>query len=142
MRVTTIRITREHLEWVRSNRPQQLSHIVREHLDDLMQQGTPVGYHNAWRESAQKCYPHMRGGHCAICWPAGIPTKLEWSEYIRSGHGSNNGSGISHIGVRTFEEWSSLKHEERQTSLAEWNSSEGFSKGTFFSRLIARFRKN
>ncbi len=122
MKITTVRITDEQHHWIKSNRPQQLSNIVREHLDDLMHRDTPVNYHNAWRESAQKCYPHMRGGYCSICWPAGIPSKVEWSEYIKSGHrGSMAGNVQSIAATMTFEEWTMLRHGDRQTSLEDWN---------------------
>lgn len=114
MKTTTIRITEEQMSWVRENRPQQLSRIVREHLDELIHSESPVNFHNAWRESAQKCYPHMRGGYCAICWPSGTPSKLEWTEYIRE-------NGIGARKTWTYEEWSMSRHARRQTVLDDWN---------------------
>lgn len=145
MKTTTIRITDDQHAWLRSNRPQQLSNIVRAHLDDLMQQETPVNFHNAWRESAQKCYPHMRGGYCALCWPAGIPSRATWSEYIKSGHrGSLAGNVQSIQASHTFEEWSMLQHDSRQAQLTEWNSSQAQDKSRglgFFSRLFRRGQK-
>lgn len=141
MRRTTIRITDDQHAWIRSNRPHQLSHIVREHLDDLMQMETPVNYHNAWRESAQKCYPHMRGGYCQICWPAGIPSKLEWSEYIKSGHRGSVAGNVQSIGaVLTFEEWTMTRHEQRQSLLEEWNDGEITIRHSFISNLLRRIR--
>ena len=117
MKTTTIRITKEQHKWVKDNRPTQLSRIIREHLDELIQQQTPVNFHNAWRESAQKCYPFMRGGYCAICWPVGIPPKLDWTEYLRT-------NGVGTHSPSTFEEWSMFKHGSRQAQLKEWNEPE------------------
>jgi hypothetical protein len=124
MKITTVRITDEMHEWVRENRPQQLSAIVRDHLEDLMHRETPVDYHNAFRENAQKCYPHMRGGYCAICWPAGIPSKKEWAEYIRAGLVSDGGGNTARIATITYEEWIMRKHGARQSVLEEWNREE------------------
>jgi|TARA_R110001599_G_scaffold70563_1_gene197734 hypothetical protein len=115
MKTTTVRITDEQHQWIVENRPYQLSRIVREHLDVLIHAETPVSFHNAWRESAQKCYPHMRGGYCSLCWPAGTPSRQEWTDYIRQ---NGVGSPRSH----TFEEWSATKHLNRQTVLEEWNN--------------------
>lgn len=114
MKVTTIRITKAQHEWVVNNKPNQLSAIVRDHLDELMHMETPVGFHNAWREGAQKCYPFMSGGYCSICWPAGVPDRSYWMEYVKA----------FPAGTRsrlTFEEWSAQKHDRRQRTLDEWN---------------------
>lgn len=139
MKITTVRITDEQHRWIQQNRPQQLSFLVREHLDDMMQRETPVNYHNAWRESAQKCYPHIRGGYCVLCWPAGIPSKQVWSDYIKSGHrGSMAGNVQSIGGVITYEEWSMSLHGERQAILAEWNAPDPGNQPGFFARISAK----
>jgi hypothetical protein len=122
MKTTTIRITDEQHNWILENRPYQLSRIVREHLDVVIHAETPVGFHNAWRESAQKCYPHMQGGYCAICWPAGTPSRSEWTEYIKSGHRHFSGGTLQGVRTVTFEEWSATKHLDRQTVLDDWNA--------------------
>lgn len=120
---TTVRIRDDQHEWLKKNHPGGFSRIVRAHLDELMHQETPVGFHNAWRESAQKCYPYMRGGYCSICWPAGIPSRNDWSDYIKSGFQDNPGAPgtVTVTHKMTFEEWSSLRHQNRQTILDEWN---------------------
>lgn len=114
MKITTIRITAAQLEWIHQNHPQNLSRIVREHLDDLMHRATPVNFHNAWRENAQKCYPFMQGGYCNLCWPAGVPDRSIWQQYIRE-----NSSGT--YGSITFDEWNLNRHNNRQTILEDWN---------------------
>lgn len=114
MKITTIRITEEQLDWIHQNHPQNLSRIVREHLDDLMHRATPVNFHNAWRENAQKCYPFMQGGYCNMCWPAGVPDRSIWQQYIRE-----NSGGI--YGSVTFDEWNINRHNNRQTLLEDWN---------------------
>jgi len=121
MKTTTVRITDEQHNWILENRPYQLSRILREHLDVLIHAETPVGFHNAWRESAQKCYPHMQGGYCAICWPAGTPSRAEWTEYIKSGHRGLRDGTLQGVRTVTFEEWSATKHLNRQTVLDDWN---------------------
>ena len=114
MKITTIRITEDQLDWIRQNHPQNLSRIVRDHIEDLMHRATPVNFHNAWREQAQKCYPYMQGGYCNICWPAGIPDKSIWQQYIReNSHGK--------YGSVTFDEWNTIRHNNRQTILEDWN---------------------
>jgi hypothetical protein len=114
MKITTIRIEEKQLAWIRANHPQNLSRIVREHLDDLMHRATPVNFHNAWRENAQKCYPYMQGGYCNLCWPAGVPDKSIWHQYIRENQAGKFGS-------LTFDEWSLNRHNNRQTLLDDWN---------------------
>ena len=114
MRITTVRITETQHEWITNNKPNQLSQIVRDRIDELMHMETPVNFHNAWREGAQKCYPFMSGGYCVLCWPAGVPDRSYWMEYIRA----------FPAGTRsrlTFEEWSMSKHAQRQSQLDEWN---------------------
>lgn len=114
MKITTIRLEANQLDWIRANHPQNLSRIVREHIHDLMHRATPVNFHNAWRESAQKCYPYMKGGYCNICWPAGIPDREIWQNYMRE-NGANNPYSL------TFEEWSLNNHNNRQKTLDDWN---------------------
>lgn len=109
-----MRITDTQHEWITNNKPNQLSQIVRDRIDELMHMETPVNFHNAWREGAQKCYPFMSGGYCSICWPAGVPDRSYWMEYIKT----------FPAGTRsrlTFEEWSMQKHDNRQRTLDEWN---------------------
>lgn len=134
MKTTTIRITEDQHTWIRENRPNQLSAIVREHLDVLIHQETPVGFHNAWREQAQKCYPFMRGGYCALCWPAGTPPRQQWMDYIKE-------NGLGSRRSISFEEWSESRHARRQATLAEWNSQERPAPGVQQrkKRLWARF---
>lgn len=136
MKTTTIRITEEQHDWIQKNRPQQLSRIVRDRLDELIHAETPVGFHNAWREQAQKCYPHMRGGYCSICWPTGTPSREEWMEYIRD-------NGVGKLRTFTFEEWSMSRHARRQTVLEEWNSDLSLDdppKLGWFRRLFSQLR--
>jgi hypothetical protein len=52
MKVTTVRLQEKQLDWIRQNHPQNLSRILRDHIDDLMHRATPVNFHNAWRENA------------------------------------------------------------------------------------------
>lgn len=115
MKTTTVRIQEAQHKWIIENRPNQLSRIVRDHLDDLIQQQTPVNYHNAWRESAQKCFPFMQGGYCALCWPVGVPPKVDWQAYLKD-------NGVGSYKTITFEEWSMIKHGSRQAQLKEWNT--------------------
>ena len=121
MKITTVRITPEQHAWVSQNRPQQLSSIVRAHLEELIHQQTPVNFHNAWREGAQKCYPFMRGGYCGLCWPVGVPTRAAWQEYIQEfgTHGLREGDRLRQR--LTFEEWSMQQHHSRQATLDDWN---------------------
>lgn len=114
MKITTVRITDEQHEWITNNRQNQLSRIVREHIDELMHSETPVNFHNAWREGAQKCYPFMKGGYCALCWPAGIPDRSHWLDYVKA-------FPVGSRGRLTFEEWSMSKHARRQATLDDWN---------------------
>jgi len=111
---TTIRIQRSQLEWVHKNRPQQLSRICRDAVQEKMHEATPVSFHNAWRESAQKCFPHKRGGYCGICWPAGVPDASEWRSYISN-------EGYDHPHGLTWDEWVMVKHGKRQNQLDNWN---------------------
>jgi len=115
MKVTTVRLEGKQIEWVRNNHPQNLSRILREHIDDLMHRSTPVNFHNAWRENAQKCYPYMDGGYCNMCWPAGIPDKSTWQQYLRENR-------LGSFGSITFDEWSINRHNNRQTILDDWNA--------------------
>ena len=122
MRKTTVRITAAQHHWITEHRPQGMSAVIREALETMMHEQTPVMYHNAWRESAQKCYPFTKGGYCAICWPAGIPSRTDWNDYLqhnvkRDPNGFLVGSGAT----LTFEEWYNLKIESRQTRLDHWN---------------------
>jgi len=124
MKITTVRITKKQKDWIRNNHPNGFSNLVRNMIDELMHSQTPVNYHNAWREKAQKCYPYMQGGYCVICWPAGIPDRTIWAEYLKSGvvRGSNpRGIYAREEYALTFEEWSQLKIENRQRTLDEWN---------------------
>lgn len=114
MKVTTVRLEEKQIEWIRNNHPQNLSRILREHIDDLMHRSTPVNFHNAWRENAQKCYPFMEGGYCNICWPAGIPEKSTWQQYLRENR-------LGSFGSITFDEWSINRHNNRQAILDDWN---------------------
>lgn len=114
MKITTIRITDEQHDWITNNRQNQLSAICRAHIDELMHSETPVNFHNAWREGAQKCYPFMKGGYCSICWPAGVPDRSHWMDYVKA-YPAGSKSRL------TFEEWSMQKHDNRQRSLDEWN---------------------
>ena len=142
MKTTTIRITQEQMSWIRQNRPQQLSMLVRAHLDDLIHSETPVNFHNAWRESAQKCYPHMRGGYCSLCWPTGIPSREEWTAYVKSSHRGSMAGNISHVhSVQTFTEWSMEKHARRQSSLQEWNEPVESKKRRGFLEWFRRVKK-
>lgn len=120
MKITTIRVTEKQLEWIRQNHPQNLSRIVREHLDDLMHRATPVNFHNSWRENAQKCYPFMSDGYCYECWPAGVPSKSQWNNYIREGQRVVGGQIVSNL---TWDEWLVIAHNNRQTTLENWNLS-------------------
>jgi hypothetical protein len=115
MKITTVRITDVQHTWITRNHPQQLSHLVREHLDELMQQKTPVNFHNAWRESAQKCYPFLSDGYCAICWPGGIPARDTWQRYLKE-----NSQVTSRFKI-SWEEWIMNNHHNRQSLLDEWN---------------------
>lgn len=117
MKTTTIRITEEQHKWIQENRPNQLSRIVREQINVLIHQETPVGFHNAWREQAQKCYPFMRGGYCSLCWPAGTPSRQHWMDYIKE-------NGVGSFRSHTFEEWTQSKHAQRQATLDDWNDLE------------------
>lgn len=124
MKITTVRITKKQKDWIRNNHPNNFSNLVRNMIDELMHNQTPVNYHNAWREKAQKCYPYMQGGYCAICWPAGIPDRSVWMEYLKSGvvRGTNPRGMIQREEYAlTFEEWNQLKIESRQRTLDEWN---------------------
>ena len=124
MKITTVRITKKQKDWIRNNHPNNFSNLVREMVDELMHNQTPVGYHNAWREKAQKCYPFMQGGYCAICWPAGVPDRTVWMDYIKSGvvRGPNTQGMVQKTEYSlTFEEWNQLKIENRQLTLDEWN---------------------
>ena len=114
MKVTTVRLEEKQIDWVRQNHPQNLSRILREHVDDLMHRSTPVNFHNAWRENAQKCYPFMDGGYCNMCWPAGIPDRSIWQQYLRENR-------LGSFGSITFEEWSINRHNNRQSILDDWN---------------------
>lgn len=114
MKVTTVRLEEKQIDWVRQNHPQNLSRILREHIDDLMHRSTPVNFHNAWRENAQKCYPFMDGGYCNMCWPAGIPDRSIWQQYLRENR-------LGSFGSITFEEWSINRHNNRQSILDDWN---------------------
>ena len=114
MRITTVRITDTQHEWIINNRPNQLSQIVRDRIDELMHMETPVNFHNAWREGAQKCYPFMAGGYCSLCWPAGVPDRSYWMEYVKAFPAGSRSR-------LTFEEWSMQKHQSRQRTLDEWN---------------------
>lgn len=114
MKITTVRITNTQHEWIVNNKPNQLSSIVRERIDELMHQETPVSFHNAWREGAQKCYPFMAGGYCSICWPAGVPDRSHWMDYVKAFPAGSRSR-------LTFEEWSMQKHDQRQRTLDEWN---------------------
>ena len=143
MKTTTVRITDEQHQWIVENRPYQLSRIVREHLDVLIHAETPVSFHNAWRESAQKCYPHMRGGYCSLCWPAGTPSRQEWTDYIRqNGVGSlRNGRRQNTSIDRQF--WkngtiSSSKFLEKQAGFAGFSSKNPEST-VFTPHLTGRF---
>ena len=80
-----------------------------------MHRSTPVNFHNAWRENAQKCYPYMEGGYCKMCWPAGIPDKSMWQQYIRENR-------VGAYGSCTFDEWSINRHNNRQSILDDWNA--------------------
>lgn len=123
--ITTVRLTSKQKEWVRNNHPNNFSNLVRQMVDEMMHNATPVGYHNAWREKAQKCYPFMQGGYCAICWPAGVPDKVVWMDYIKSGsvQGSNPNGVIQKVDhTLTFEEWEQQRIGSRQRHLDEWNS--------------------
>lgn len=114
MKITTIRITKAQHDWITNNKQNQLSSIVRDRIDEMMHMETPVNFHNAWREGAQKCYPFQSGGYCSICWPAGVPDRSYWMEYVKA----------FPVGSRsrlTFEEWSMQKHDQRQQTLDEWN---------------------
>ena len=115
MKISTVRITEKQHHWIQQNHPQQLSHIVRSHIEDLMQRKTPVNFHNAWRESAQKCYPFLSEGYCSICWPGGIPNREDWQRYLRENTLGNSRSSI------TWEEWTMNNHFNRQSILDEWN---------------------
>jgi len=115
MVISTIRISKKMHSWIQQNHPQQLSHIVRSHLEDLMQRKTPVNFHNAWRESAQKCYPYLSEGYCSICWPGGVPNREDWQRYLRENTLGNSRSSI------TWEEWTMNNHFNRQSILDEWN---------------------
>jgi len=120
MKITTVRISDVQHQWITRNHPQQLSHLVREHLDDLMQQKTPVNFHNAWRESAQKCYPFLSDGYCAICWKGGIPPRDTWQRYLQEN------SQVSSRFKITWEEWIMNNHHNRQSLLDEWNKDSNF----------------
>lgn len=115
MKVTTVRLEEKQIDWIRQNHPQNLSRILRDHIDDLMHRSTPVNFHNAWRENAQKCYPYMEGGYCKMCWPAGIPDKSMWQQYIRENR-------VGAYGSCTFDEWSINRHNNRQSILDDWNA--------------------
>lgn len=124
MRITTVRITEEQHTWLKENYPSGFSSIVRQHLDELIHSQTPVNYHNSWREVAQKCYPFTQGGYCAICWPAGIPSRQEWSEYISTtATSSQTAPGTVNLvkSALSFEEWNQLRIGTRQRTLDEWN---------------------
>jgi hypothetical protein len=54
MKVTTVRLQEKQLDWIRQNHPQNLSRILRDHIDDLMHRATPVNFHNAWRENFER----------------------------------------------------------------------------------------
>lgn len=124
MKITTVRITRKQKDWIRANHPNNFSNLVRHMVDDLMHQSRPVNYHNAWRENAQKCYPFTNGGYCAICWPAGVPDRTLWMDYIKSGsvQGTNPNGVIQKVDhTLTFEEWNNVRIGNRQTVLDDWN---------------------
>ena len=36
MKVTTVRLEEKQIDWIRQNHPQNLSRILRDHIDDLM----------------------------------------------------------------------------------------------------------
>ncbi len=118
MKITTVRLESKQLDWIRQNHPQNLSRILREHLDDLMHRSHPVHFHNSWRENSQKCYPFISDGYCALCWPAGIPSKEKWNQYIREGQRISHGQIVSNM---TWDEWYQLQHHNRQTNLVDWN---------------------
>lgn len=111
---TTIRIKRSQLEWMHKNMPQQISRVCRDAIQAEMHQATPVSFHNAWRESAQKCYPRPSGGYCGICWPAGTPDQSEWRAYISN-------EGFDHPHGLTWDDWVMVRHGKRQSQLQEWN---------------------
>jgi len=85
-----------------------------------MQQKTPVNFHNAWRESAQKCYPFLSDGYCAICWKGGIPPRDTWQRYLQEN------SQVSSRFKITWEEWIMNNHHNRQSLLDEWNKDSNF----------------
>lgn len=122
MRKTTVRITQDQHQWIIENRPQGFSNVVREHLDQLMFEQTPVMYHNAWRENAQKCYPYTKGGYCAICWPAGIPSRTDWHDYLQHNVKRDpNGFLVGAGATLTYNEWYQLKVGRSQMRLDHWN---------------------
>lgn len=122
MKKTTVRITNEQHRWVQENRPNGFSHIVREHIDQLMHEQTPVMFHNAWRDNAQKCYPYTKGGYCAICWPAGIPDRSDWHDYLKHDVKRDpNGFLVGAGATLTFEEWYNLRVSRKQAHVSDWN---------------------
>ncbi len=122
MKKTTVRITPIQHQWITEHRPQGMSAVIREAIETMMHEQTPVMYHNAWRESAQKCYPYTKGGYCAICWPAGIPARSDWTNYLQHNTKRDpNGFLVGDGATLTFEEWYNLKISNRQTRLDHWN---------------------
>ena len=49
-----------------------------------------------------------------MCWPAGIPDRSIWQQYLRENR-------LGSFGSITFEEWSINRHNNRQSILDDWN---------------------
>tara|TARA_Y100001973_G_C5185946_1_gene327833 strand:- start:726 stop:1145 length:420 start_codon:yes stop_codon:yes gene_type:complete len=79
-RRTTIHLGNQQYTWAKANIP-NLSHFVRTKIAEEQMKQAPIMNHTKWVDSAKKCYPHTKGGYCGLCWPDGIPSRAEWSEY-------------------------------------------------------------
>lgn len=111
MKITTVRISDDQHEWVAQNRPQQLSRIVRNAIDELRFAETAVAYHNSWRDQAQICYPFPRGGYCGLCWPHGPPDRIDWQAYMHDTiHGEHRG---------TWAEWNRYRFSRKEKLIQE-----------------------
>lgn len=114
-RITTVRLSNKTYLWWKANGG-NLSAFVRAAIEEEMLASHPLKHHTRYIDGAGICYPHTLGGFCGICWPAGIPSKVDWADYrMAVNHESFDGTWLEYQTAK-------INRIERQTSLSEFKS--------------------